>query len=181
MPTCRSRRRRPRAEFVLSPGDAAEVARFYRYVVKGPSPRDCFWWVGSIGDDAYGRYWVKRDGRQRVVRPHRYALALALGRPLADTEYALHEVCDNPLCVRAWGEPGTADRPHVVVGTQAQNLAGMGAKGRGGGRTPPWHRSEIDRAGRVARSRRARDALRNGWDAEALHSALLSTYEPTLF
>ena len=115
------------------------------------------------------------------MRPHRYALALALGRPLEDDEFALHEVCDNPLCVRAWGDWDAPDRPHVVVGTQAQKLAGMGAKGRGGGRTPPWHRSVVDRAGRVARSRRARDALRNGWDAEALHNALLSAHEPTLF
>lgn len=167
---------------MLSPGDDAEIARFFRYVVKGPSPRDCYWWVGSIADDAYGRFWIQRGGRQRVVRPHRYALALALDRPLDDDELALHEVCDNPLCVRAWGDPASPDRPpHVVTGTQAQNLAGMGAKGRGVGRTPPWHRIHTDRAGRVARSRRARDALRDGWNAEALHNALLSVHEPTLF
>ncbi len=164
---------------MLEPGNAAEVARFFRYVVKGPGPQDCWWWVGAVGNDSYGRYWLSRNGRQRVVRPHRYALALALDRPLEDHEVALHQVCDNPICVRAWEALGR--RAHVVAGTQSENLAGMGAKGRGGGKAQPWRWREFDRAGRVARSRRAREALRHGWDEEALRKALWHSRDPTLF
>ncbi|MEE2061804.1 hypothetical protein [Rhodococcus artemisiae] len=163
----------------LEPDDDSEVERFFRYVIKGPGPQDCHWWIGSIADDSYGRFWMKRDGRQRVVRPHRYALALALGRPLQDHEVALHVVCDNPLCVRAWEALGRP--PHVVPGTQSENLASMAAKGRGGGKTQPWRWQELDRAGRVARSRRAREALRNGWDEDALRHALWQSGNPTLF
>jgi hypothetical protein len=50
-----------------------EVARFWRHVVKGPGERDCWIWVGAIGDDGYGRFWTTRDGRARVLRPHRVA------------------------------------------------------------------------------------------------------------
>jgi hypothetical protein len=114
-----------------------------------------------------------------VVRPHRYALAIELGRPLEPDEVALHEVCDNPICVRATSE--ALGRPHVVLGTQAQNLAGMGAKGRGGGRGQTWHWYGPDRAARVARSRALREAIRDGWDDEKVRSALLRTDVPTLF
>lgn len=40
---------------MLEPGDATEVARFFRYVVKGPGERDCWWWIGSVSNDSYGR------------------------------------------------------------------------------------------------------------------------------
>jgi len=156
-----------------------ERARFERFIVRGPGERDCHFWTGSISDDGYGRFWLMRDGRQRVVRPHRYALMLELGRPLTDSEFAIHEVCDNPICVRA--TTSIAGRPHVVAGTQSQNLAGMSAKGRGGGRGQSWHWYGPDRAARAARSKALRDALRNGWDADAVESALLRTDTPTLF
>src|SRR3546814_19492797 len=78
--------------------------------------------VKTLLRSGYGRFWISRKGRQRVVRPHRYALALELGRPLSEDVNALHEVCDNPICVRASDALG---RPHVVAGTQAENLATM--------------------------------------------------------
>ena len=123
-------------------------------------------------------FWISRNGKQRVVRPHRYALAIELGRPLLEDEVALHEVCDNPICVRASTASG---RPHVVLGTQAQNLAGMGAKGRGGGRGQTWRWYGPDRAARAARSRALREAVRHGWDDEKVQEALLHTDAPTLF
>ena len=123
-------------------------------------------------------FWISRNGKQRVVRPHRYALAIELGRPLLEDEVALHEVCDNPICVRASAASG---RPHVVLGTQAQNLAGMGAKGRGGGRGQTWRWYGPDRAARAARSRALREAVRHGWDDEKVQAALLHSDVPTLF
>ncbi|NMM92526.1 hypothetical protein B2J88_51285 [Rhodococcus sp. SRB_17] len=160
-----------------APGDP-ERERFERFIVRGPGERDCAFWTGSISDDGYGRFWLKRDGRQRVVRPHRYALALELGRPLEDSEMAIHEVCDNPICVRVSEALG---RPHVVLGTQSQNLAGMGAKGRGGGRGQTWQWYGPDRAARATRSRALREALRNGWDADAVQEVLRRTGTETLF
>ncbi len=117
---------------------------------------------------------LRRDGVGRVVRAHRYALAVALGgRELPATEMAPHE-CDNPLCVRvvdpATAGAGTAS--HVVTGTQAQNMQRMGRRGRGRGRPPIPMRGE-QLAARVRRSR----ALRNGWDAEAVTAALLDAQE----
>ncbi|MCZ4618442.1 hypothetical protein [Rhodococcus qingshengii] len=168
------------ADLLTLPGTGdPERERFERFIVRGPGERDCWFWVGSLSTDAYGRFWLMRDGKQRVVRPNRYALMLELGRPLTDSEFAIHEVCDNPICVRA--TTSVAGRPHVVAGTQAQNLAGMGAKGRGGGRGQSWHWYGPDRAARAARSRALRDALRNGWDADAVQAALLRTDTPTLF
>ncbi|QQM24887.1 hypothetical protein I7X09_13260 [Rhodococcus sp. P-2] len=104
---------------------------------------------------------------------------LKVGLQLTDSEFSIHEVCDNPICVRA--TTSVAGRPHVVASTQSQILAGVSAKGRGGGRGQSWHWYGPDRDARAARSKALRDALRNGWDADAVESALLRTYTPTLF
>lgn len=87
--------------------------------------------------------------------------------------------CATTRFVCAWEALGRS--PHVVSGTQSENLAGMAAKGRGGGKAQPWRWRELNRAGRVSRSLRAREALRNGWDEEALRQALWQTQDPTLF
>lgn len=70
---------------------------------------------------------------------------------------------------------------HVVDGTQSQNLLDMGAKGRGGGRRQPGLWYGPDRLARAARSRRLRDAVRGGWDEDAVRAALLDASAPTLF
>jgi hypothetical protein len=114
---------------VAATGDRVEVARFGAKVVRGPGPADCWLWMGAIADDGYGRFWIRRDGVVRVARPHRYALALALQVGLDDVEVAEHAVCDVPICVRAEGRQGD----HIWTSTQAENLAWMGWRGRGGG------------------------------------------------
>lgn len=125
-----------------------------------------------------------RGGRQRVVRPHRYALARALDVPLTDDVTALH-LCDNPICVRVTLDPHAAGIGvgvrHVVDGTQSQNLLDMGAKGRGGGRRQPGLWYGPDRVARAARSRRLREAVRGGWDEDAVRAAVLDSTAPTLF
>ena len=162
----------------LECGDPAEVARFDSYVVRGPQADDCWIWRGAIADDGYGRFWVRRDGVARVIRPHRYAIARWVGPVPADL-IAMHDRCDNPICVRAVEFGGRS--PHVVLGTQAENLSTMGSKGRGGGMRPAWKRLGLDRAQRVARSRALRDAVRDGWDGAAVSAALLHSAHPTLF
>src|SRR5699024_6681955 len=72
--------------------------RFWSHVVKGDDPSDCWIWTGAISDDGYGRYWTTAGGRQKVLRPHRYAYQLITGHE--PQGHILHE-CDFPLCVHA--------------------------------------------------------------------------------
>lgn len=169
-----------------------EIARFVAKVVRGPGPDDCWIWTGAIGDDGYGRFAIRRDSagkfptdrtdpddiREAMVRPPRYAVALYVGVVPAGL-YALHDRCDNPICVRALDVGG--HRPHVVLGTQQQNLSTMGARGRSYGGRPVWQHDGLSRTQRVARSRALRDAVRHGWDADAVRRALLVGGQPGLF
>ncbi len=68
---------------------AGEVERFVRKVVRRPDthPADpaavtCAIWTGAIADDGYGRFSITCDGVEHTVKPHRYAVALALGVPV---------------------------------------------------------------------------------------------------
>lgn len=165
------------APLPLTVGDAREIVRFESKIVRGPGPDDCWIWSGALGDDGYGRFWIQRNGADRVVRPPKYAVALWAG-PVPAGVVAMHARCDNAICVRAATVAGHA--PHVVLGTQQQNLSAMSAKGRGHGGRPVWQHDGLTRAERAARSRALRDAVRSGWDAAAVRRALLGTH-PTLF
>jgi len=154
----------------------AEIARFTTFVLRGPGEHDCWLWRGCVADDGAGRFWLNRNGVHRVVRPHRYALALAPHLTLGDGDVAMHDVCDLPLCVRAEATGG-----HIVVGTQSDNLTRMGHTGRGGGRGHPRRWYGPDRAARAARSRALRDAVRNGWDDVAVREASEAIEHATLF
>ncbi len=112
---------------VDSAAHAAEITRFDKFVVRGPGAGACWIWCGALADDGYGRFWLNRNGVHRVVRPNRYALALAQHLTLGDGDVAMHDVCDLPLCVRAEAIGG-----HIVLGTQSDNLTRMGRTGRGG-------------------------------------------------
>lgn len=164
---------------VLVPGDKREKGRFERFTVKGPRATDCWIWRGAIADDGYGRFSIQRDGRERVVRANRYALALAVGSVDNHTN-ALHWCCDTPVCVRA--EPDHLGTTHIVSGTQAQNLLSMSLKGRGGGAPGGRRWYGADKAERCRRARALREAVRYGWDADAVAQALGDTAGmPTLF
>lgn len=164
----------------VDPGrDRLELVRFWAKVVKGPQARDCWLWRGAIADDGYGRFWIKRDGRVLVVRPHRYAYAAAFGL-LDDGVVVMHD-CDEPICCRA--DPVAVN--HLIAGTQADNLAMMGDRGRSwGGAWIIGRHLGTNRAAMVARSRALRDAIRNGWDADALAAAAITAAprgQPSLF
>lgn len=54
--------------------------RFMSHVVKGDTPGACWIWIGAIGDDGYGRFWMRDDvtGEDKMLRPHRFALLRVL-------------------------------------------------------------------------------------------------------
>jgi len=161
-----------RAEFVVDPvAHRREIARFRAKVVQGPKPSDCDIWTGAIADSGYGRFWVNRPGGPVVISAHRYALALELGVIRAG-DCARHVTCDNPVCVRSRRDDGA---PHIVIGTQLDNMLDMARKGRGG------RHLFMSMQARAARARALRAAVATGWNDAAVRAALMETGEPTLF
>lgn len=79
-----------------------ERERFGRLV--GTSrPGGCRLWMGVQSADGYGVFWVKRSGRWRPVRAHRYAWELEHG-PIGEGLTLDHligpgEPCTSTLCV----------------------------------------------------------------------------------
>ena len=82
------------------------------------TPSGCHEWTYTTDDKGYGRIWV--DGR--MAPTHRVAWTLANG-PIPTGLCVLHH-CDNPPCCNA--------EKCLFLGTQADNMADMAAKGRWG-------------------------------------------------
>jgi hypothetical protein len=76
----------------------------------------CHEWTAGRYRDGYGR--IRVGGR--ILRAHRVAWEFERG-PIPEGQQVLHK-CDNPPCVR---------EDHLFLGTQAENIADMNAKGRG--------------------------------------------------
>lgn len=140
----------------LAIDDAAEE-QFWSKVVKGPR---CWIWVGAISSpDGYGRFSWQRGGVRRTLSAHRFALTIAgFGGDLAGS-VGEHECCE-PLCVRC-------DAGHLRVATQSENIAFAVRSGRHVGSA-----TGAGSSGRVERSRRVRDAVRDGWDERAYRLAV---------
>ena len=80
-------------------------------------PSGCIEWIGATSADGYGQLGV--DGK--VIYTHRFAWELANG-PIPDDISVLHH-CDNPPCCNV--------EECLFLGTPADNMADMAAKGRG--------------------------------------------------
>ncbi|WP_233165220.1 hypothetical protein [Mycobacterium sp. AT1] len=114
-----------------------------------------------------------------MLRSNRYALAVARrGLPLEPWERSLHG-CNVPLCVRVSAPGDEGRRRHVFAGSQRDNMEQMGRSGRGGGRLA-IRRGDAGVKARRERSIALRDAVRNGWDAQAVADAL-AVGHPTLW
>lgn len=77
--------------------------------------RDCWEWVGPLNLHGYGQLKY----RNRMYQAHRLAWELTNG-PIPDNLFVCHK-CDNPVCCRP---------DHLFLGTHADNMADMVAKGR---------------------------------------------------
>ena len=76
----------------------------------------CWPWLGATVGKGYGHLGVG----PRMVKAHRIALELKLGRPLLPGMNSLHR-CDNPPC---------CNPAHLFEGTNADNVSDMVAKNR---------------------------------------------------
>jgi hypothetical protein len=136
---------------------AVEAARFLAKGVANPDVAGCHYWVGAIGDDGYGRFQAGSGPLARTVHAHHWAFERAHG--LRPTRLRLLHSCDEPSCVNA---------AHLALGTQADNVAQMHARGRGRRR----HTAATDLRGPAGRARAIRAALARGFDPAALAAAL---------
>lgn len=85
---------------------------FWMHVDQSGGMFACWPWTGYTMASGYGR--------NRHGYTHRYALELALGRPLADGMESCH-TCDNPPC---------CNPAHLFEGTRLDNERDKTAKGR---------------------------------------------------
>jgi hypothetical protein len=103
--------------------DAAFVRSFMRRVDSGEADA-CWPWRNKPDEDGYGRLLVCAPGfgkrGLKNVRAHRVAAALAL--PNYSDALVVRHSCDNPQC---------CNPNHLVMGTQADNIADRENRGRG--------------------------------------------------
>lgn len=119
-----------------------------RLLSKASTPLDgCWEWTASL--DSQGRAFLmvgsKSDGTRTSARAARLSYEEFVG-PIPDGMCVLHR-CDNPKCIR----PG-----HLFLGTQADNVADMVAKGRqASGESHGWfrHPDRVPRGERNGRSK----------------------------
>ena len=102
-----------------------ELERFWTKVDKSG---DCWVWTAARNELGYGNFC---NAERRTELAHRASWRLTYG-PVPDEMNVLHR-CDNPPCVRP---------DHLFLGTDADNVADMIAKGR-------QHRVDGERNGRA--------------------------------
>lgn len=102
------------------PRGLTPAERYEARIDRSGGPLACHEWQQKGRDkNGYGILTWREDGRSVTVRAHRFGWELLHG-PLQPQEMVLHR-CDNPPCQNS---------EHWFVGSNADNMADMVAKGR---------------------------------------------------
>jgi len=97
------------------------VGQFWEKVAIPPRARGCWNWTASTDTGGYGAVSVNMGlGKRKLVAAHRFSWLLAHGDVIPQGMVIRHR-CDNRRCVNP---------AHLEIGTQADNIADMDARGR---------------------------------------------------